>query len=111
MNRLRLYRVMLLACCAIATVAAGVWADNWPGWRGPDHNGVSKETRLPVQWSDTKNIAWKLPRPGMGGSTPAIWGDRLFLTSADGQSVVLLCVDTSGKMLWKRQVSTGSKVF
>src|SRR6202011_1403974 len=75
-----------------------------PNWRGPDHTGVSRETALPTVWSEEKNIAWKLPMPGIGGSTPAVWGDRLFLTSSDGKDLALLCVSTQGKELWKRKV-------
>src|SRR5438045_9754006 len=57
------------------------FADNWPSWRGLEHNGVSFEKRPPIEWSETKNIAWKITLPGMGGSTPVIWNDRIFLTS------------------------------
>ncbi len=81
-------------------------ADNWPQWRGPHHDGVSKETKLPVEWSDTKNVAWKLQMPGIGGSTPCVWEQRLFLTSQDGKDVVLLCISTDGKELWKRKLGT-----
>jgi outer membrane protein assembly factor BamB len=95
-------------CAGLAFVAilltrpAPVKADDWPSWRGPDNNGVSKETRLPVTWSESKNIAWKLPLPGRGGATPVIWKERIFLTSGDGSDLVLLCISTQGKVLWKR---------
>jgi outer membrane protein assembly factor BamB len=79
-------------------------ADNWPQWRGPAYDGVSKETNLPTQWSATENLAWKLPLPGPGGATPAVWGDRIFLTSEDGSEIVLLCASTEGKQLWKRKL-------
>ena len=65
---------LLLAAVGAAT------AENWPQWRGPDNDGVSRETHLPTQWSATENVAWKLPLPGSGGSTPAVWGDRVFVT-------------------------------
>lgn len=84
-------------------------AENWPQWRGPTYDGVSKETGLPVSWSATENIAWKLPLPGMGGSTPIVWNDRIFLTSEDGDALVLMCVSTDGKELWKRQMGVGKK--
>ena len=96
----------------VGAVLAGVGfvhADNWPNWRGPDNNGVCKETKLPVTWSDTKNLAWKLPLPGSAGSTPVIWGDRIFLTSADGKDYALLCVSTDGKQLWKRLIGSGGR--
>ena len=56
-------------------------ADHWPNWRGPDNDGVARQEQLPIVWSESKNLAWKLPLPGKAGSTPVIWGDRLFLTS------------------------------
>jgi outer membrane protein assembly factor BamB len=80
-------------------------AENWPSWRGPDNNGISPETRLPAEWSEKKNLAWKLPMPGKAGSTPVIWGDRIFLTSADNNDLALLCVGTDGKLLWKRKIA------
>jgi outer membrane protein assembly factor BamB len=92
-------------------VAGVARADNWPQWRGPTNDGVCRETNLPSEWSDTKNIAWKLPLPGMAGSTPVIWGDRIFLTSEDGDDVVLLCVSTEGKRLWKHKVGSGKTRF
>jgi len=55
---------------------------NWPGWRGPGSQGISTEKNLPVEWSTTKNIAWKTPLPGRGHSSPVVWGNRIFLTSA-----------------------------
>lgn len=54
---------------------------NWPQWRGPERNGVSKETELPLEWSATKNVLWKTPIEGRGHSSPVVWGDRLFLTT------------------------------
>jgi outer membrane protein assembly factor BamB len=100
-----------LVCGLLVMTCAVAHADNWPNWRGPDLNGVSKETNLPVKWSETKNIAWKLKMPGMGGSTPVIWGDRIFLTSEDGNDVVLLCASTQGKELWKKKVGSGAKYY
>jgi outer membrane protein assembly factor BamB len=81
--------------------------ENWPLWRGPNGDGISTETNLPAAWSATKNIAWKLALPGMSGATPAVWGDHIFLTSEDGNTVVLMCVSTKGKELWKRKLGTG----
>jgi outer membrane protein assembly factor BamB len=101
-------------CLALALAPALFFApggnprmDNWPEWRGPEHDGVSEEKGIPVEWSPGKNIAWKLPLPGMGSSTPAVWGDRIFVTSAAGDDLVLLCVSTAGKELWRRTVGTG----
>jgi outer membrane protein assembly factor BamB len=94
---------ILIALLTISTIPSAR-ADNWPQWRGPDNDGNCKETRLPTEWSDTKNIAWKLPMPAQAGSTPAVWGDRIFLTSEDGPDALLLCVSTQGKELWRQKL-------
>jgi outer membrane protein assembly factor BamB len=91
-------------------MAGAASADNWPQWRGPDYDGISKETKLPAEWGPDKNIVWKLPMPGLGSSTPAIWGDRIFLTSEDAGAQDLLCISTAGKQLWKRQIGNGNKM-
>jgi outer membrane protein assembly factor BamB len=101
----------LLACLAVLALTVPAVADNWPQWRGPTNNGISKETNLPSEWSDTKNVVWKAAMPGMGGSTPIVWGERIFLTSEDGADLVLMCLSTEGKELWKQKVGTGKQRF
>jgi outer membrane protein assembly factor BamB len=94
---------------ALAVVVSPVSAGEWPGWRGPRGDGTTDEKSLPVHWSDTENIAWKVEVPGVGHSSPAIWGDRIFLTSCreDQQKRILLCFNrTDGKLLWERTVLT-----
>ena len=54
---------------------------NWPQWRGPDANGMARGD-APLRFSDTENVKWKTPIPGRGQSTPVVWGDRIFLTTA-----------------------------
>jgi outer membrane protein assembly factor BamB len=54
----------------------------WPQWRGPYATGVSRTADPPVEWSETKNIRWKVEIPGRGSGTPVIWGDRIFVLSA-----------------------------
>ena len=54
---------------------------NWPSWRGPAHNGVAT-ANVPLTWSDTQNVRWKVEIPGRGYSTPVAWGNKLFLTTA-----------------------------
>ncbi len=62
-------------------------AANWPGWRGTG-TGVSTETGLPDEWSDSKNVLWKTPLPGRGHSSPVVWGNRVFLTTAiEGEAI------------------------
>src|SRR4051812_2617747 len=87
----------LLASLLVLLGAGFAAAENWPQWRGPTLDGISKETGLPTQWGAEKNVAWTLKLPGAGGSTPAVWGDRIFLTSEDGDALSLLCVGTDGK--------------
>jgi outer membrane protein assembly factor BamB len=94
---------------ALLVLAGGFLAraDNWPRWRGPDHNGVTREAGLPAEWGEGRNLAWTLPLPGMGASTPAVWQDHIFLTSEDGGNVVLLCAGTDGKERWRRPLASG----
>ena len=85
---------------------------NWPQWRGPSLNGVSTETGLPVKWSATEGIAWKLPMPSRTGATPIIWGDMIFLNIATAQSsgeLELWAVDRNKKdVVWKRPIAGGN---
>ncbi len=99
----------LLGCIFLVSASFGR-ADNWPQWRGPSGDGVSKEKNVPAEWSDTKNVAWKLKMPGMGGSTPCIWDRSIFLTSEDGKDIVLLAIGTDGKERWKKKLGTAGRV-
>jgi outer membrane protein assembly factor BamB len=84
-------------------------AENWPQWRGPSLNGVSTEKNLPAKWTVEENIAWKLAMPEWSGSTPIIWGDRIFLNVAEANDLYLWCVDrTKGTMLWKKLLGSGN---
>ena len=78
-----------IAWLAAFIVSAALNAeDNWPHWRGPQLNGSSDSTGLPSEWSLEKNVVWKTELPAWSGSTPIIWGDRIFVMSpskpADG---------------------------
>jgi outer membrane protein assembly factor BamB len=85
-----------------------VFAGNWPQWRGPRLDGTSTETGLPLKWDQSQNVAWKLPMPAWSGSTPIIWGDRIFLNVADSGKIYLWCVDrTKPDVLWKQHLSDG----
>ncbi len=85
--------------CALAS------AENWPNWRGPYHNGSSNETKLPESFGKTDNVKWSVKMPGAGSSTPVIWGDHVFLTSANGDknSVALAFDRKTGKELWRKE--------
>lgn len=91
-------------------------AENWPGWRGPSRQGLSGEHGLPLQWSQTEHVAWQTPIPGVSWSSPIVWEDRVFVTTAleNGVSCHVLCLDRdTGKVLWDkealRQETTGRK--
>lgn len=99
------------ALLAILYSAASATAGEWPGWRGPRGDGHSDETNVPTRWTDTDNIAWKVAIPGKGHSSPVIWGDRIFLTTAlerERQRVLLSLDRRNGKELWRRVVVTSA---
>src|SRR5690348_16637724 len=82
-------------------------AENWPQFRGPTGQGLSTETNLPTEWSPTKNVAWRTPIQGEGWSSPIVWDNRIFLTTAlqEGTLCHVLCLDRdTGKILWDKQV-------
>lgn len=88
MTAQRLAATMLMA--SIGIVLDGAWPSAqqseaerfWPHWRGPYANGLSRTANPPLEWSEAKNIRWKVEIPGRGSSSPVIWGDRLFVTTA-----------------------------
>lgn len=88
----------------ILVLVPTVRADNWPGWRGPTGQGLSIEKNLPVKWSATENLRWKVPLPGAGASSPVVWEDRIFVTASDGRlndRLHVLCfARADGKLLW-----------
>ena len=107
---LSLSRILAAAACVVLSLAAmSAQAENWPQWRGPNLDNISHETNLPISWDRTKNVAWKLPLPGPGGASPIVWGDRIFLTAADGDDLLLMCISTDGKELWRKTVGRGNK--
>ncbi|HSW50393.1 MAG TPA: PQQ-binding-like beta-propeller repeat protein [Bryobacteraceae bacterium] len=95
--------------CVLAMLASPVLAENWPQWRGPQLNGVSTEKDLPVHWSTTENVVWKLAMPTKTGATPIVWGDSVFLNVADGKELYLWRVDKAkGTPVWKTRVASGN---
>lgn len=92
------------------SIAVPSIADSWPQWRGPRGDGVSTEKNLPTKWSKTQNVKWRCELPGQAGATPIVWKDRIFLTSADGDDLVLLCIQTTdGRKLWQKKIGTGNQ--
>ncbi|MBP87591.1 MAG: hypothetical protein CMJ64_12845 [Planctomycetaceae bacterium] len=121
----------VLTTCLLLTYGVGHAADNWPQWRGPLATGEAPDADPPVAWNEEEGtgIRWKTEIPGRGHSTPVVWGDRIFLTTAipfgeklepkfsgrpgahDNLPVtrrhkfVVLAVDrTNGKILWQNVV-------
>jgi outer membrane protein assembly factor BamB len=79
-------------------------AENWPQWRGPLGTGVAADGEYPVKFSEENGVAWKAELPGRGTSTPAVWGERIFLTCGiDGQDSVV-CYDMAGSEKWRKQL-------
>ena len=79
----------------------------WPFWRGPSGQGLVEGKGYPSTWSETENILWRVQVPGRGHSSPIVWADRIFLTTAaaDGSSRSVLCFRRAdGKLLWDRVV-------
>ena len=74
---------LAITSLALVHAAPDTTADQyWPQWRGPYATGVSKTADPPLEWSETKNIRWKVEIPGRGSGTPVIWGDKVFVLSA-----------------------------
>src|SRR5690606_8948084 len=82
-------------------LAATVFADNWPVWRGPNFDGVSPAKNVPTEWDAEKNVLWKIDLPGLGGSTPAVWEQYVFVTCGENRKNTLICLNRSGEQLWK----------
>lgn len=96
----------------ILTALAGgrARAEDWPRFRGPNGTGISDEKGLPVTWSDGDYL-WKTKLPGIGHSSPCVWGDHVFLTSAedDGRKRHVLDVSAStGKIRWQWSCDSNS---
>ncbi|SRR5579871_39845 len=81
-------KLSILIVCVLLVPTPAVSAADWPQWRGPTADGISLERDLPVQWDREHNIAWKARLPGLGTSTPIVWGDRIFVTSQIGDGPI-----------------------
>jgi len=118
-------RKVFLSLLLIASFSLA-YAENWPGWRGPGSLGISNDKGIPVKWDLALNVKWKAEVPGLGHSSPIIWGNRIFVTTAISSdpkedywekgfpqiqrkpdsadiSWKVLCFDRdTGKLLWDR---------
>src|ERR1041385_1140717 len=73
-------RPLVLVLLTLATFS--VHAEDWPQFRGPTGQGISSERGVPLEWSESRNIVWKRPVPGLGWSSPVVSGNQVWLTSA-----------------------------
>ena len=124
----------ILVGAAAAAAPAGEAVEYWPQWRGPHFNGSSSTAHdLPVTWSETENIAWKLDMPSWSAGTPIVWENTVFVTSAQEgfnelegygaggsakpdtgshDKLLLLAVDRrTGKIKWRREVGSGNRLY
>jgi outer membrane protein assembly factor BamB len=113
MKRARATAIQLTVAAAAVCLFAG---GDWLHFRGTDTNSVSDEKNLPVTFADDKNVAWKVPLPGRGPSSPIVVAGRVVVTSASGprqDRLHVLCFDArTGKLRWERQLwATGHLVF
>lgn len=102
------FSALLSFCLAFSGFALAGDA-NWPRWRGPQQNGHSDDSKLPVRFTP-EEIAWKTALPGSGQSSPVVWGDRIFLTAAleEGKERVVFCVDRkTGEIVWQKSAWKG----
>ncbi len=95
---------------AVFLAASNILAGNWPQWRGPNQDGSSDEKNLPEKFSKTESVRWAADLPSGSASTPAVWGESVFITAIDEaqQALLGLCIDaTTGKERWRKTISTG----
>ncbi len=98
-------RVARLAAVTIWALGATLLAAaDWAQFRGPNASGVSADTGLPVEFGPQKNLVWRTPLPP-GHSSPAVSGDRIYVTGWEGNKLYTICLErSSGKILWRREM-------
>jgi outer membrane protein assembly factor BamB len=100
------------ALALVVVLATNLHAADWPAWRGSTGQGFSEDTAIPLTWSESENVKWKVPLEYQGNSTPIVFGNKIFLTQANNQGATrsLLCLSREdGKLLWKQDVSYPKK--
>src|SRR4051794_30951986 len=103
----------LAPVCMAALFCAGAWSADWPAFRGTNGSAVSDETGLPVKWSKSDGLRWKVDLPGRGLSNPVIAAGRVYVTACSGYRMTrlhVICLDeATGKKLWERHfTATGN---
>ena len=89
------YATVLFLCLTFAA--------DWPQFRGPNGTGISDDSPLPTEFSPQKNVVWKTAVPP-GHSSPVLTETRIFLTAAENEKLLTLCLDrASGKIIWRRE--------
>jgi outer membrane protein assembly factor BamB len=92
-----------LICLLVLSFNCVIWgADNWPQFRGPNSDGTTEATELSVRWSESQNVKWKTAIHGRGWSSPVVWGEQVWMTTAteEGHELFAVCVDLkTGKIL------------
>lgn len=104
----------LMSWVSLSAQNSSIFENNWHAWRGPDATGVAPNSNPPVSWSETSNVRWKVDLPGLGHSTPIVWEDQVFVTTAvrssDGTAntyrfIVLALDRNDGRILWQTPVT------
>ena len=82
-----------------------VQAENWMRFRGPTGQGISTEKELPVKWSNTENIKWKMELPGKGWSSPIVFEEHIFITASteEGVSCQVICINRKDGSIGKQK--------
>jgi outer membrane protein assembly factor BamB len=94
-------RTPISLAVAVALLSSA-FAGNWPAWRGPNADGTTPETDLPLHFSATEGVKWKVALPERGNSTPIVWDGKIFLTQAVGTKRTVMCLDRKdGRTLWQ----------
>src|SRR3954454_3899830 len=110
-SKLNFVLVGLTLSLGILSLGRLAQAENWPQWRGPRGNSTSAERNLPIEWSDSQGVLWKSKLPEWGSSTPAIWGDDLFITTQHDDELLVLKFDArSGKLAWTQKAGAAATV-
>ncbi|MEO1997594.1 MAG: PQQ-binding-like beta-propeller repeat protein [Planctomycetaceae bacterium] len=102
-------RSSFVTVIALALSTTAVCGGNWPDWRGPGRNSVITGSGYPQSWSEKSNVLWKTPLPGWGTSSPAIWGEQIYVTYEDKGSNGLVCLGRDGKERWKLVIGKSSE--
>jgi outer membrane protein assembly factor BamB len=103
---------LVLISVLVSIASSYAFAAEWPDWRGPTADGRSDATGLPLEWSETENVVWKTAIHDLGHSTPVVWGDQIWMTTAteDGSVQYAVCADlNSGEIVYDIELFKNEK--